>query len=760
MRFTVRMGEELEDAQDRQEDAAEKLKAATSAVDQGAKAVSTFFAGFLVFSAYVVVTVASTTDLMLLLESPLKLPVIDVGIPLHGFYGVVPIVLVLLHINLLLHIWMLSTQVLEFEGVLRQSRKGETEEVFAARRGARRMLYPFMLTRALLRPEKPEPPAVFFRLAYFTTVIALPVATLLFIQLRFLPYHDEQYTWLHRSCVVIDLLILVAFKVMSSRLAKESQNLTRNEKWRRRWRLFRSVVWSGVCAIIFYIALFFFTVPGEYVDVQPWALGSIHIRYQRYLEAKVAEQADGRDGTLGSAGGLQGATSKEIYPGYLPVIIAKVGNRVHRNLVVLDSFIGKDLPSASELARMLVALESEDQEERSEARRWLQAIPRLKLKTRNLRNALFVGSTFINTDFDNVQSEFASYRTCSLYGVRIDRRRWVSYLDDLERRGMGLPYVPSESDFTNTDWSHSKFILSDLRYVDLQGANFWDADLRRANCYGVDLRGATLGVVRLQGADLQGADLRGADLRWASLQGANLAGASLQGANLARANLRGADLSSANLIGADLEDADLQGAGFQGASLQGASLQGADLRGADLSSAGLQAANLDGADLRGAILWWPNMFGAIGSIDVSYSYIGLIWLHPPDGETIFEWRTAASEHVNDWAEIEARIRAGTSRKWSFRGAELAVMLGTTRMELELPPPDSSIAKLLDAHYKFLLDLAKEDGWVALRIANTIVRQREITDLTRMLDKAYQAGQISLPTGHNWPLNDYDGSSGD
>ena len=84
--------------------------------------------------------------------------------------------------------------------------------------------------------------------------------------------------------------------------------------------------------------------------------------------------------------------------------------------------------------------------------------------------------------------------------------------------------------------------------------------LRRAQMGSVLLVGADLRGARFQGAVLLAAQLQGADLQWAQLQGAFLLDAQLQGVVSSGARFQGADLSQARLQDADLSQARLQGA--------------------------------------------------------------------------------------------------------------------------------------------------------------------------------------------------------
>lgn len=153
-------------------------------------------------------------------------------------------------------------------------------------------------------------------------------------------------------------------------------------------------------------------------------------------------------------------------------------------------------------------------------------------------------------------------------------------------------------DFIGQPGVHSCDLISvNLRFADLQAANFKNANLRDA-----DLRGA-----KLQWANFENAGLFMADLHRAYLSNADLTRADLRFSDLSRAILRRADLREVDLRGADLKraylvEADLRGADLRLADLSGADLAGVDFRGAYLRGADLQGADLIGVDLRGAIV--------------------------------------------------------------------------------------------------------------------------------------------------------------
>ena len=91
---------------DPREQHAEKLLAA---VNEAAGSVSTRFVTFLTVSVYVAVTIASTTDEMLVRAHLVTLPLLNTQIPISGpfgFYTVAPWLIVLLHADFLLQLSM------------------------------------------------------------------------------------------------------------------------------------------------------------------------------------------------------------------------------------------------------------------------------------------------------------------------------------------------------------------------------------------------------------------------------------------------------------------------------------------------------------------------------------------------------------------------------------------------------------------------------------------------------------------------------
>ncbi|MDD1617790.1 MAG: hypothetical protein CG439_2852, partial [Methylococcaceae bacterium NSP1-2] len=145
-------------------------------------------------------------------------------------------------------------------------------------------------------------------------------------------------------------------------------------------------------------------------------------------------------------------------------------------------------------------------------------------------------------------------------------------------RGLTL----QKRNFDYADFSASSLPKVDLRLASLKHALLTDARLEQAHLNSAHLEQATLSNIKLTGANLNNAKLTDVNLNNAKLTDANLTNANLTGATLTYATLTGADMSSATLTGATLDYANLTGANVDNANLTGADLSETDLTGAIL----------------------------------------------------------------------------------------------------------------------------------------------------------------------------------
>src|SRR5262245_59161473 len=84
------------------------VQALEGSINDSATRVSTIWVGFLLFGLYITVAAGATTDRQLLLEEPIKLPILDVNLSVFSFYFLAPLMFVVYHVYLLVQVVLLA----------------------------------------------------------------------------------------------------------------------------------------------------------------------------------------------------------------------------------------------------------------------------------------------------------------------------------------------------------------------------------------------------------------------------------------------------------------------------------------------------------------------------------------------------------------------------------------------------------------------------------------------------------------------------
>jgi hypothetical protein len=188
----------------------ELLETANSA----SQSVAALHVAFMAFMAYFGVITWGTDHEAMLLESLIKLPILDVELPLKAFFCFVPWLLVLLHFNLLLQNELLSRKLWNLDLVLLNNNHEQQirDSVF---------IFPF--SHFIAGRDR----TVVYLIVFLTDIFS-PLALLLYAQIHLLPYHDEIMTLSQRFAIWVDLLLLFFLWPLIV-----SINGSRWESWRR-----------------------------------------------------------------------------------------------------------------------------------------------------------------------------------------------------------------------------------------------------------------------------------------------------------------------------------------------------------------------------------------------------------------------------------------------------------------------------------------------------------------------------------------------
>lgn len=442
------------------EDAKELLDEANRASDP---AWSGWLA-FLLLLTYVMVTLASVSPKALLLNSPVKLPIINADIPLVGFFQYAPALLLLVYLSLLVQHVILARKYRRFTDDI-----AFYEVETGKQHPARERVHSYVFSQIAAGPRPNLITKFMMQLIVYVTFSVLPIITLLYFQIKFLPYHDVSITYWHRIAMIVGFAMLILLTPLMQNTGPK----------RRRWDIKvgpQAEAWEAsgtqVLLVLFLLPLvvgfswLIATVPDEWIDRRLGFVAPTSVRLGAEEEAK-----------------LMNPLVRRVIYDRLPNDNDKGWWRrwllSYRVLIVEDTDLG---PETDE---------------------------RVVLRERDFRFALLNRSDLHRADLAWADLRAAQMWKSLAKGKLKDARLQGALLKEAQLQGAQL--------------NSAQLGGADLSKAQLQGA-----ELNYANLQGADLRGA-----QLQGADLTSADLRGADLRGAQLQGANLEGVRLQGANLA-----------------------------------------------------------------------------------------------------------------------------------------------------------------------------------------------------------------------------------
>ena len=469
------------------EDAKELLDEANRASDP---AWSSWLA-FLLLLTYVVVTLASVSHKALLLNSPVKLPIINADIPLVGFFQYAPALLLLVYLSLLVQHVILARKYRRFTDAI-VSYEMETR----TQHPARERVHSYVFSQIAAGPKPNRITKFMMQLIVYVTFSVLPIITLLYFQIKFLPYHDVSTTYWHRIAVILGFAMLILLTPLMQNTGPA----------RRRWDIKvgpQAEAWEAsgtqVLLVLFLLPLvvgfswLIATVPNEWIDRRLGFVAPTSVRVGPEEEAKL----------------LNPFVRRIIYD-RLPNDNDKGWWRrwllSYRVLIVEDTDLGAD------------------------------ADERVVLRERDFRFALLSRS-----DLHRADLAWADLRSAQMWKTLAKGK-----LKDAQLQGAFL----KEAQLQGAQLNSAQLQGADLSNAQLQGVELSYAKLQGANLRGAQLQGADLSYANLQGADLNGAQLQGAKLEGVQLQGADLASAEVWLVNFPRDLI---NQSPASLGLADLE---------------------------------------------------------------------------------------------------------------------------------------------------------------------------------------------------------------
>ena len=186
---------------------ADDLEAIRKAVDDAASVGGGLWLSYLFVLFYLGVAAGAVTHADLFLENPVKLPFLNVELPLLAFFVLAPILFVIVHAYTLVHLVMLAEKAKRYHRALHDPQRNITE---AARENMQWQLPSNIFIQFLAGPRDLRAGAFgwLLRAIARTTLVIAPILLLLLMQVQFLPFHSLFITWTQRIVLVVDLLLI------------------------------------------------------------------------------------------------------------------------------------------------------------------------------------------------------------------------------------------------------------------------------------------------------------------------------------------------------------------------------------------------------------------------------------------------------------------------------------------------------------------------------------------------------------------------
>lgn len=447
----------------------ESLDRLQTAIDEASKISNLRYSAFLSVTIYSLALVQQIGPQHLLEVSDVQLTGLNIGVNLLVFFWTIPFAVFLLHMDALRHHYLLGRKIAQLEAALRRRKESGWRRGVAA---------PFFLVDLLLSRHLNSFMQGLGAVFLAITLLILPVFALLFVQIKFLPYHDKLISGWHTVLILVDVGIQAYvlrrfFRDILDNLI--SPAVTRKGDIDRRSLVIPLYLIPITMAFLSLIA----RVPDEKPICMAWPL-------DRWTDC-ISERR------LNLPGG----------------ILAK---RKPANEIVAAYLTNQPLISADDRARKF----KEALREHSEG---------LDLAGRDLRWANFNNATFLNVDLSGAVLDGATMVGSHLFGAKLSK----SLLRHTDLSGAKLAGVEARetlfhgtnlksTDISGSDLANARFIGTYAPHVNMTASTLHNAMFIATNMRESILDGADISKALFIGSDMDSASLQNATIGYAVFQ--------------------------------------------------------------------------------------------------------------------------------------------------------------------------------------------------------------------------------------------------
>src|SRR5262245_33505836 len=484
--------------------------AVDAAVHQLRAATFTLVSG----AIYLFLTGLGTGDRDLLVGRVVILPLFNANVGLLSFYELAPVALLILHFTALTLCYLVAERLRRLQDELDSKGVAQNEREFVLG-----LLYPYPLLERLAKLPPAPIIGVFLNLSVYVPLIVVPVCTLFWLQLRFLPYQQIWITPWHFILLLVDIAMLWLMWPQAGRISSALRATVAAVKRKQDAAEAMADGWTvaGVVATVLTLGT-------------SLALSLVLVVFSGQGWMPPFATLDLR-GEIISLGGQAQAPANFMVLSATDLQARLVMLRQYRNQSPADLSFVADVQRARSSGAHL------------QFRRLRKAL----LSGASLIGADLTGADLRGADLDNVDLRGAILRCADLRGASFDHAQLeATDLSNADARGADFPYAELQGAVLHgTD-----FTGADLEGAHIQFVGFTDR-VADSSCkdpgpdQGATRRPIFRGAV-MQGAQLQGTPLGdyGRSVRFKiDAAGADLRGAQLHGVNLSLFDLTAADLS-------------------------------------------------------------------------------------------------------------------------------------------------------------------------------------------------------------------------
>ncbi len=435
----------------------QSMKSLESSSDKNNKLLIFFY----LLALYIFTSVLSTTDLMLLLPTDtFKMPLIGFDLNLVYFYVLAPILLLLLHFNILFnyHEHLQKLHAYKGEFVLETMDSSMYNYVY------------ILMKHGSIK-------GIFLRILLRLFIYIFPLLVFISIYHRFAAYHHDWITLMHLIILGLDV-ILIYWSIYNNDVYYGGSHGKII-----RWSM------SGIFALL---TLFVLIVEGLY--------------YYFYFNPVIEKY----DSKLLSSYEDYSKPIKSICSVH-HFFLDRDRNKIidcFPRIVVTD----KDIVKISKSSVYIPSLFAKDRDKKPEKNLILEYGARVNLSNRNLRYADLHNCILTRADMHNTQLQSANLKKTHLQAVKFDDAQ----LQDAKMREAEL----QNAVFVNTQLQYANLVRSDLTGVEFYDSNISHARMQKVkllmtvfgNCYlkQVNFNNAQLNEIRFIQSNLQGASFTNA----------------------------------------------------------------------------------------------------------------------------------------------------------------------------------------------------------------------------------------------------------